>query len=200
MYEEGDECYTKCIKKNGKILTITTVDEYVNKIYTRCEKNLPQTKKLEKISNDNMIIPTYSTYTILFENNYNVQQLKHIVKHYKLKVSGNKKQLVNRLYVYLKLSEVIIKIQKKFRGYLHRKYEALHGPAFKNRSLCTNDSDFLTGDCFSKMDFSQFFSYINCSHNFLSIFKIFEFYLLNIFYFFIIIGINVILKINFIFK
>jgi len=159
MYEEGDECYTKCIKKNGKILTITTVDDYVNKIYTRCEKNLPQTKKLEKISNDNMIIPTYSTYTILFENNYNVQQLKHIVKHYKLKVSGNKKQLVNRLYVYLKLSEVIIKIQKKFRGYLHRKYEALHGPAFKNRSLCTNDSDFLTGDCFSKMDFSQFFSY-----------------------------------------
>jgi len=159
MFEEGDECYTKCIKKNGKLLTITTVDEYINKIYTRCEKNLPQTKKLEKISNDNMIIPTYSTYTILFENNYNVQQLKQIVKHYKLKVSGNKKQLVNRLYVYLKLSEVIIKIQKNFRGYLHRKYEALHGPAFKNRSLCTNDSDFLTGDCFNKMDFSQFFSY-----------------------------------------
>ena len=67
--------------------------------------------------------------------------------------------LVLLLYIYLNLSQFIIKIQKKFRGYLHRKYEALHGPAFKNRSLCTNDSDFLTGDCFNKMDFSQFFSY-----------------------------------------
>jgi hypothetical protein len=160
MYEEDDEFVTtKCIKKNGKLLTITTIDEYINKIYSRCEKNLPQTKKLEKISNDNMVIPTYSTYTILFENNYNVQQLKQIAKHYKLKVSGNKKQLVNRLYIYLNLSEGIIKIQKKFRGYLHRKYELLHGPAFKNRALCTNDSDFLTGDSFNKMDFSQFFSY-----------------------------------------
>jgi|UniRef100_A0A6C0HPT7 SAP domain/IQ calmodulin-binding motif len=147
------------IKKNGKVLTLMTIDEYTNKIYSRCEKNLPQTKKLEKISNDNMIMPTYSTCHILFENNYNVQQLKQITKHYKLKVSGNKKELVNRIYIYLKLSEVIIKIQKVFRGHLQRKYEALHGPAFKKRSLCTNDSDFLTGDCFKSMDFSQFFSY-----------------------------------------
>jgi hypothetical protein len=148
-----------CIKKNGKLITLMTVDEYTNKIYSRCEKNLPQTKKLEKISNDNMIIPTYSTCHILFENNYNVQQLKQITKHYKLKVSGNKKELVNRIYIYLKLSEVIIKVQKIFRGHLQRKYDALHGPAFKNRTLCTNDSDFLTGDNFNNMDFSQFFSY-----------------------------------------
>lgn len=160
MNDEYDDFVgIKFIKKNDKLITITTIDEYINKIYSRCEKNLPQTKKLEKISNDNMVIPTYSTYSILFENNYNVQQLKQIAKSYKLKVSGNKKQLVNRLYIYLNLSQVVIKIQKKFRGYLHRKYEALHGPAFKNRSLCTNDSDFLTGDCFNKMDFSQFFSY-----------------------------------------
>ncbi len=147
------------IKKNGKVLTLMTMDEYINKIYSRCEKNLPQTKKLEKISNDNMIMPTYSTCHILFENNYNVQQLKQITKHYKLKVSGNKKELVNRIYIYLKLSEVIIKVQKVFRGNLQRKYDALHGPAFKNRELCTNDSDFLTGESFKSMDFSQFFSY-----------------------------------------
>jgi hypothetical protein len=147
------------IKKNGKVLTLMTMDEYINKIYSRCEKNLPQTKKLEKISNDNMTMPTYSTCHILFENNYNVQQLKQITKHYKLKVSGNKKELVNRIYIYLKLSEVIIKVQKVFRGNLQRKYDALHGPAFKNRALCTNDSDFLTGESFKSMDFSQFFSY-----------------------------------------
>jgi hypothetical protein len=147
------------IKKNGKIITFLSIDEYTNKLYSKCEKSIPQTKKMEKISNDNMIMPSYSTRHLLFENNYNVQQLKQITKNYKLKVSGNKKELMNRIYVYLKLSEVIIKIQKVFRGRLHRKYELLHGPAFKNRTLCTNDSDFLTGNGFNSMDFSQFFSY-----------------------------------------
>lgn len=157
--DDDDFVGVKFIKKNSKLITIMSIDEYTNKIYSRCEKNIPQTKKLEKISNDNMVIPTYSTCNILFENNYNVQQLKQITKHYKLKVSGNKKELVNRIYIYLKLSEVIIKVQKIFRGHLQRKYELLHGPAFKNRDLCTNDSDFLTGDGFKDMDFSQFFSF-----------------------------------------
>jgi hypothetical protein len=85
--------------------------------------------------------------------------LKQITKHYKLKVSGNKKELVNRIYIYLKLSDVITRAQKVFRGYLQRKCNALHGPAFINRALCTNDSDFLTGDTFKNMNFSQFFSY-----------------------------------------
>jgi hypothetical protein len=149
------------IKKNGKLITILPIDEYTNRLYSKCEKSIPQTKKVDKISNDNMIMPTYSTCHILFENNYNVQQLKQITKNYKLKVSGNKKELVNRIYAYLKLSYIIIKIQKVFRGSLQRKYELLHGPAFKNRSLCTNDSDFLTGDSFKSMEFSQFFSYMD---------------------------------------
>ena len=69
MNDEYDDFVgVKFIKKNDKLISITTIDEYINKIYSRCEKNLPQTKKLEKISNDNMVIPTYSTYSILFEN------------------------------------------------------------------------------------------------------------------------------------
>jgi len=147
------------VKKQGKTISVVPLEEYTNRLYEKCEKCIPQTKKLEKITNDNMVIPTYSTYNILFENNYNVQQLKQITKHFKLKVSGNKKELVNRIYVFLKLSETIIKIQKIFRGFLQRRCDFLHGPAFKNRKLCTNDSDFLTGDNVSEVPFSQFFSY-----------------------------------------
>ena len=33
----------------------------------------------------------------------------------------------------------------------------LHGPAYINRSLCTNDSDFLTGDDVKDLKNSQFF-------------------------------------------
>ena len=86
------------VKKQGKTISVVPLDEYTNRLYEKCEKCIPQTKKLEKITNDNMVIPTYSTCNILFENNYNVQQLKQITKHFKLKVSGNKKELVNRIY------------------------------------------------------------------------------------------------------
>jgi hypothetical protein len=148
-----------CIKKNNKSITVMTIEDYTNYIYSKCEKNIPNTKKVDKISNEKMTIPTFSNYNTLFESNYNVQQLKQITKNYKLKVSGNKKELLNRIYVFLKLSETIIKIQKIFRGHLQRRCNFLRGPAFKKRNLCTNDSDFLTGEDFKEINFSQFFSY-----------------------------------------
>ena len=147
------------IKKNGKLISLMPIEDYTNRLYSTCEKSIPQPKKLSKILTDNMVMPTYTTYNVLFENNYNVQQLKQITKIFKLKVSGNKKELITRIYIYLKLSNTIIKIQKIFRGYLQRKCNELRGPAFINRGLCTNDSDFLTGDAVSGIPVSQFFSY-----------------------------------------
>lgn len=147
------------IKKNEMLITILPIEEYINNLYTKHEKTMPISKKLEKITNDNICIPTFDNYTILFENNYNVQQLKQFAKNYKLKISGNKKELLSRIYIFLKLSKVIIKIQKIFRGHLQRKCNLLHGPAFMHRDICTNESDFLTGDSMRELHWSQFFSY-----------------------------------------
>ena len=138
------------------------VEEYDDYLYSECTKNMPKqnNKNNNKLTNDEMIMPSYSNINILFEHNYNVQQLKQIINHFDiLKVSGNKKELFNRIYVFLKLSGFIIKIQKFFRGYLQKKSNLLRGPAFKNRNLCTNDSDFLTGDSVKDMEYLQFFSY-----------------------------------------
>lgn len=138
------------------------VEEYDNFLYSECVKNMPKqnNKNNNKLTNDEMIMPCYSNINILFENNYNVQQLKQIISHLDLlKCSGNKKELFNRIYVYLKLSSSIIKIQKIFRGHLLRRCILLRGPALKDRSLCTNDSDFLTGDSFKNMEYTQFFSF-----------------------------------------
>jgi len=147
------------IEKNNKTITFMSMDDYISFLYSRCEKTIPTNKRVEKISNDNITTPTIDNLDILFENNYNVQQLKQFTKQYKLKVSGNKKELVNRIYVFLRLSKVIIKIQKVFRGFLLRKCNSLHGPALMNRKLCTNDTDFLSGDDFKTLNFYQFFSY-----------------------------------------
>jgi hypothetical protein len=50
-------------------------------------------------------------------------------------------------------------IQKHIRGKICRKYIAYHGPAYKNRSLCTNDTDFVTMEPLNEIPSSQFFSY-----------------------------------------
>jgi hypothetical protein len=52
-----------------------------------------------------------------------------------------------------------MKIQKVFRGILQRKYNLLHGPAYKNRDLCTNNCDFITMEPLNEISFHQFISY-----------------------------------------
>ena len=79
--------------------------------------------------------------------------------HYKLKVSGNKSQLVTRIYSFLYLSNYSIKIQKNIRGFLQRKYNKLQGPGFKNKNVCTNTTDFFTMDNLTELPNRQFFSF-----------------------------------------
>ena len=43
-------------------------------------------------------------FPLLVRYNYNLQQLKKISKTYKLKVTGNKTELFNRIYVFMSLS------------------------------------------------------------------------------------------------
>ena len=108
---------------------------------------------------NNLSILNIDNYNQLTENNYNIQQLKIMAKFYKLKLSGNKKELINRLYIFLFLSSYIIKIQKIFRGNLQRKFNNYFGPAFKNRAICVNDTDFVTMDDLKDLDYGQFYSY-----------------------------------------
>lgn len=135
------------------------IDDYINNLQLKCEKTMPDFKKTKKVSDENMIIPTFNDFDMIASNNYNAQQLKLISKQYKIKSSGNKSQLLNRIYVFLKLSNIICKIQKIFRGHLQRKYNNSHGPAFMKRELCTNDADFLTGDELKTLTYTQFFSF-----------------------------------------
>lgn len=143
------------IKKNNSI----NFDNYLNDIACKCEQKTISSKNLMKIENENITIPNINNYNELLEYNYNLQQLKSFAKFYKLKISGNKKELLTRIFVHLKLSFYIIKVQKIFRGMLQRKFILYHGPAFKNRKLCTNNSDFITMEDINEIPLQQFFSY-----------------------------------------
>jgi len=141
--------------KSSEIL----IDDYMSKITLNCEKKMPIVKKTSKIDDENINIPTINNYNELTKYNYNISQLKQFAKNYKLKISGNKNQLISRIYSYLYFSYYIIKIQKIFRGLLVKKYKMLHGPAAINRKLCTNTNDFITMDPIEEIGFHQFLSY-----------------------------------------
>jgi hypothetical protein len=147
---------TQYLKKNKGGIEI---DHYIDVIRERCVKNIPNIKNPQKVSLDNMYIPAFHEYNTLCNYSYNGQQLKLIAKHYKLKTSGNKKELLHRLYTHFLLSSYILKIQKRIRGFIQRKYNMCHGPAYKNRSLCTNKTDFFTMEDLQDLDKEQFFSY-----------------------------------------
>lgn len=144
---------------NQHLQTSEKNTDYYDIICNKYIKTPTIMKKLEKIEGENIHIPNFHEYEMLTRFNYNVQQLKNIAKYYKLKLSGNKPQLVSRIYNFLFLSNVVVKIQKITRGMIVRKYFKLHGPAFYNRTLCTNASDFLTMEPVNELSFEQFFSF-----------------------------------------
>jgi hypothetical protein len=137
--------------------------EYFNTICDNCflnaNNNNNKTNKKEKDNIENDYVPKISEYNLILNGSHNVAQLKYLTKQYKLKITGNKSQLIKRIYTYLYLSFNSVKIQKIMRGFIQRKYNNCHGPAIRNRRICTNDTDFYTMDELSELPISQFFSF-----------------------------------------
>jgi len=143
-----------------KYILNTSMIEDFNKMYTsRIEKMIPIVSKQEKMKDEDIIIPSVNDYKSITQFNYNVQQLKIIAKKYKLKITGNKNQLMSRIFTFLYLSHYVTKIQKRYRGQLQRTYNSLHGPAWFKRELCTNNCDFVTMEPINEISFYQFISY-----------------------------------------
>lgn len=88
-----------------------------------------------------------------------IPELKSIAKFNKLHVTGTKPVLIQRLTEYYKKCSFAIKIQKMIRGNFVRLSFRLRGAGFKDHSICTNTSDFLTMEPLNEIPHSQFFSY-----------------------------------------
>ena len=89
------------------------MDEYMQCIYKKCENRVPSLgkfRKLRKLQTADVIIPTIHNFDILTQYQYNREQLKLFVKHYKLKQSGNKNELFERIYCFLYLSKIILPV------------------------------------------------------------------------------------------
>jgi len=147
------------VKQNKTRNDHITNNDYLNFLSNKISNSINTMRKLDKLDGDLDSIPNFNEYDSLLKYNYNIKQLKQIAKEHKLKITGNKQQLVLRIYSYLYLSNLAIRVQKMIRGCLQRKYNNIHGPGFKNRSICTNNFDFLSMDELTSIKNEQFFSF-----------------------------------------
>lgn len=122
-------------------------------------------KKRKIVDEKDFFIPNFDEYYLIKNNNYRVSFLKDICKYYKQKLSGNKKDLEDRIFIYLRHSFFANKVQKIARGYIQRKFNKLLGPGFINKKLCKNDCDFFTLEEISEIPYNQFISYQDSNNN-----------------------------------
>ena len=124
-------------------------------LYDKVE--IKHARNRKTVSQEKFTIPEFVDFEKILELNYNVAQLKKMCRHYKQKVSGNKPQLINRMYNFLKYSHYISIAQKHVRGWLRRKYFQLNGIQY--RKECVNKTDFLTLKKINKIPYYQFYCY-----------------------------------------
>ena len=139
------------IDKHSNILG-TCLKRHSKKLLSTCSKQL-------KIKDENFKILKPENYNNVIKFNYNVKQMKEICKHYKLKVSGTKNELVNRLYNYLRFTFFVSKIQKVWKNHLQKEVKRLRGPGYLNINKCVNDTDFLTMENLKDIAINKFISY-----------------------------------------
>jgi hypothetical protein len=90
---------------------------------------------------------------------YKIPELKCIAKHHRLHITGTKGVLIERIENLFQKMKNAEKIQRIFRGWLVRFSFKIRGEAFKDRSLCVNDTDFCTLEPIDEIPFEYFYSY-----------------------------------------
>jgi len=124
-------------------------------LHNRLYDNIEHLKKKKrcKVKENDFTILEFSEYENLINYNYNVSQLKRIARNYKQKISGNKKELIFRLYNFLKYSFYATIIQSRFRGYINR----LVYSNINKAEDCVNDTDFFTLELLTELNNKIFF-------------------------------------------
>ena len=95
----------------------------------------------------------------LFDLHNNVDELKQYCRAHKLRVSGKKKDLIDRTNQHIHLNNMAIRIQAIWRGTCCRIELKCGGPALHNRTICTNEIDFSTLESVHDIPRDQFLSY-----------------------------------------
>lgn len=120
----------------------------------------PNTSKRSTTENLDLTYENFTRNKILLAK-FKMPSLKAAAKNYKLPLTGTKPVLIERLQTHFLRTKHATTIQRHFRGCIVRIANRLRGPASKNRSICVNDTDFVTMEPLSEITPAEFFSYVD---------------------------------------
>ena len=103
-------------------------------------------------------IPSFADHDVFMQHDYKVHELKDICKHHGLKCSGTKQELKQRIHTYLVQSHFITRIQRLVRRSFCKMHARISGPAYHDRALCVNDTDFYSMEHVRDIPRNQFIS------------------------------------------
>lgn len=104
------------------------------------------------------------SFDIFIKENINLSKvklpiLKNTCKLYRLKISGTKPVLIERIRCLFNEYIFAIKIQSIVRMHQSYIYINKRGPALRNRSICNNSTDFVTLEPIEEIPLEYFYSY-----------------------------------------
>ena len=102
----------------------------------------------------------YINNNLTIEKN-KLPDLKDACRTYKLKIGGNKPDLIKRLKEYLYKCKYAIILQKYVKRWIVCLFFKLKGPALYNRKICVNDTDFVTLEPINEIDIENFYSIVD---------------------------------------
>ena len=111
------------------------------------------TLKIPSITYEN-----YMRYPGLLKR-HNVPALKQAMRGYKLRIGGIKADVIERLVNYFNTTASALRIQSCFRSWICRYIVRLRGPAYMDKSICVNDTDFCSMEPLSEIESNYFFSF-----------------------------------------
>lgn len=145
--------------------SLTTYNKYIHrlspsKFIRLCYyQSLPVANpKRKRVQPCQFQILRYGEQDKLIELNYNMSQLKMIAKHYRISSSGNKDELLCRIYNILKLGTYARTIQKNVRCFFVSQFIKSRGEAVLKRKMCVNDYDFYSLDSLEEIPVEYFCS------------------------------------------
>lgn len=118
--------------------------------------NSPKPKK-----NAALLPITYTNFINgdIYLNDYIIPSLKEVAKTYKIRSSGKKQEIVDRITDFFLQTKASIKIQTCFRGWICRYIIRLRGKALHTRDLCVNEVDFCTMEPITEIKDDYFYSF-----------------------------------------
>ena len=144
----------------------------VNVIIKNNDNNIQITKNVSLLvfnnnkKNQTILIPQNKDFKCFDKKKYTLDQLKQICRYFKLKVTGKKDILFNRIYDCLKYNYFIIKIQSLFRTIIILKFFKIKEKySWKKYLSYINETDLYNLEPIKDIDFYNFFGFTDENNN-----------------------------------